>query len=67
LQDAHVGEFGSRVFFTSLTSTLNQRGVSGVALGSKYLFLGSNWVASGYAATLTSASPAMPGSAHDEW
>ena len=37
----------SRVFFLSLTSTLNQRGVSDVALGSKYLLFASNWVESG--------------------
>ena len=43
----NVAAFVSRVFFTSFTSTLNQRGLSGVALASKYLFFGSNCVASG--------------------
>jgi len=35
-------------------------------LASKYLLLRSNCVSSGYAALHTSASPATPGSAHDE-
>ena len=55
------------VFSHSVTSTLNQRGASRVALASKYGLLRSNCVASGYAFWVISTMPAMPGCGQLEW
>lgn len=46
---------------TILTSTMYQRGSSGVDLGSCFLLLESSAVLSGYASLATSQIPTMPG------
>ncbi|MEA3220415.1 MAG: hypothetical protein OZX49_01523 [Immundisolibacter sp.] len=46
---------------------MNQRGLSGVEAGSKYLLSGFHELWSGYASRTTSTMPTMPGGSQLEW